>query len=366
MIDFCSIPLTFRHHREADGLSEEMLSKLLNNGGAGGTGGKPTAGQLLAVAAGIGAATALGYGVYRLLKYRAEQRPPTEWHRVGEVSDLWIYPIKSCGAVRMRQFQCSPIGPQLGLLRDRIFMVVKSEDGKFITGRSHPTLVLVQPAFDEQYERMTLSAPGMMDIVVNVKQLLETVPGKFSVWDQPVAAVDCGEEVARWLSRFILSEDFGLRLVYYPLECPTRPVREKNRIHALLTARDSGALHDATSYMLVSEASVADVNSRLEKPVPALQYRANILVKGPGAFEEDNWKWIRIGETVYRNVKPCTRCLFTNVDPETGVSNPAQEPLNTLRKYRLKPGLGSSPVVGMQMGIRTLGSIGLGDTVYVG
>ncbi|XP_052900627.1 mitochondrial amidoxime reducing component 2-like isoform X2 [Anopheles moucheti] len=352
MIDFCSIPLTFRHHRVADGLSEEMLSKLLNNG-SDGAGGKPTIGQLLAVAAGVGVASAIGYGVYRLLKYRAEQQPPAEWRRVGEVSDLWIYPIKSCGAVRVRQFQCSPIGPQLGLLRDRIFMVVKSEDGKFITGRAHPTLVLVQPTFDDQYERMTLSAPGMMDIAVNVKQLLESAPGNYSVWDQPVTAVDCGEEVARWLSRFILSEDFGLRLVYYPLERPTRPVREKNRIHALLTARDSGALHDATSYMLVSEASVADVNTRLERPVPALQFRANILVKGPSAFEEDDWKWIRIGETVYRNVKPCT-------------SNPAQEPLSTLRKYRLKPGLGNSPVVGMQMGIRTLGAIGLGETVYVG
>uniref|UniRef100_A0A182KH34 MOSC domain-containing protein n=1 Tax=Anopheles christyi TaxID=43041 RepID=A0A182KH34_9DIPT len=364
MIDFCSIPLTFRHQRNADGLSDEMLSKLLNNG-ADGT-GKPTAGQLLAIAAGVGVASALGYGVYRLLKYRAEQQPPTEWHRVGEVSDLWIYPIKSCGAVRVRQFQCSPIGPQLGLLRDRIFMVVKSADGKFITGRTHPTLVLVQPAFDAQYEHMTLSAPGMMDIVVNVKQLLEAAPGSAEVWDQPVTAVDCGEEVARWLSRFLLSEDFGLRLAYYPLDRPTRPVREKNRIHRMLTARDSGALHDATSYMLVSEGSVADVNTRLDKPVPALQYRANILVKGPSAFEEDDWKWIRIGDTVYRNVKPCTRCLFTNVDPETGVSSPVQEPLTTLRKYRLKPGLGQSPVVGMQMGIRTLGAIGLGDTVYVG
>uniref|UniRef100_A0A182Q8Y7 MOSC domain-containing protein n=1 Tax=Anopheles farauti TaxID=69004 RepID=A0A182Q8Y7_9DIPT len=345
-------------------MSEEMLSKLLSNE----AGGKPTVGQLLAVAAGVGVVTALGYGAYRFLKYRAEHTPPTEWRRVGEVSDLWIYPIKSCGAVRVRQFQCSDIGPQVGLLRDRIFMVVKSADGAFITGRSHPTLVLVQPTFDAAYERMTLSAPGMMDITVPVSSLLSTTsPGDFSVWDQPVAAIDCGEEVARWLSRFLLSEDFGLRLVYYPLDQPTRPVREKNRIHAMLTARDSGALHDATSYMLLSEASVADVNTRLEKPVPALQYRANILVKGPAAFEEDNWNWIRIGEhTIYRNVKPCTRCLFTNVDPETGVSSPDQEPLSTLRKYRLKPGLGASPVVGMQMGIRTLGSIGLGDAVYVG
>ncbi|KFB41953.1 AGAP000699-PB-like protein [Anopheles sinensis] len=366
MIDFCSIPLTFRHHREADGLTKEMLSKLLDHGGSGGSGTGSTVGKALLVAAGVGLVTATGYGVYRLLKYRAAQQPPTEWRRVGEVSDLWIYPIKSCGAVRVSNFQCSSIGPQVGLLRDRIFMVVKSADGTFITGRSHPTLVLVQPSFDARYELMTLSAPGMLDITINVRQLLAAKPGAASVWDQPVSAVDCGEEAARWLSRFLLSEDFGLRLVFYPHDQPTRPVREKNRIHALLTARDSGALHDATSYMLVSEASVADVNSRLDKPVPALQYRANILVKGPTAFEEDDWTWIRIGETVYRNVKPCTRCLFTNVDPETGVSSPEQEPLNTLRKYRLKPGLGASPVVGMQMGIRTLGSIALGEPVYVG
>ncbi|XP_050085129.1 mitochondrial amidoxime-reducing component 1-like isoform X1 [Anopheles aquasalis] len=365
MIDFCSIPLTFRHHRAADGTSTEMLSELFD--GSSVTGGSVR--RALLVAAGVGLVTASGYVLYRLLQQRCARRPPTEWHRVGEVSDLWIYPIKSCGAVRVGQFDCTEIGPGVGLLRDRIFMVVNSGDGRFITGRSHPTLVLVQPSFDEPgHERMRLSAPGMLDVEVEVRRLLEVGQHESaSVWDQPVTAIDCGEEVARWLSRFLLQEDTGLRLVLYPYDRPTRPVRPKNRIHRMLTARDSGALHDATSYMLLSEASVADVNGRLElPPIQALQYRANILVKGPGAFEEDDWRWIRIGDTVYENVKPCTRCLFTNVDPETGVSSPVQEPLNTLRKYRMKPGLGASPVVGMQMGVRVTGKIAVGEAVYVG
>uniref|UniRef100_A0A1Q3FYU5 Putative mosc domain-containing protein 2 mitochondrial n=1 Tax=Culex tarsalis TaxID=7177 RepID=A0A1Q3FYU5_CULTA len=345
MIDFCSIPFTFKHHVAKD--SPEMMSKLLNESGSG---GDKTLRNVILVAAGVGVAAVTGYGVYKLVKQYLDNTPPKQWRRVGELTDLHVYPIKSCGAIRLSQMDCSVIGPKLGLLRDRIFMVIQT-DGTFITGRSHPRLVLVQPRFDDQYETMTLSAPGMMDIAVDVKRLFSVEPVKASVWGQTVTAVDCGEELARWLSRFLLSEDFGLRLVFYPLANPTRPVREKNLIFVNLTPRDSGALHDATSYMLVSEASVADVNARLEKPCSALQYRPNFVVKGPGAFEEDDWQWIKIGETVYRNVKACTS---------------DGEPLKTLKSYRKKAGLGDSPVVGMQMGIRKEGTVRLGDAVYVG
>ncbi|XP_058840061.1 mitochondrial amidoxime reducing component 2-like [Topomyia yanbarensis] len=150
-------------------------------------------------------------------------------------------------------------------------------------------------------------------------------------------------EYGRWFPD-ILSEDFGWRLVFDPFNYSSREVREKNRFFVNLTSTDSGALHDSTSFMLLSEASVADVNSRLEKPVTALQYRPNFVVKGPAAYEEDNWKWIKIGETIYRNLKPCTRCIFINVDPETGIPSTNSEPLKTLKTYRRQPGLGDDPV----------------------
>ncbi|XP_055616613.1 mitochondrial amidoxime reducing component 2 isoform X2 [Toxorhynchites rutilus septentrionalis] len=268
----------------------------------------PTGGNtrtIVVVAAGVGVATLAGYSIYKLVRKYLENRPPKRWRKVGEITDLNIFPIKSCGAIRMSSIDCTKIGPRVGLLRDRVFMVIKT-DGNFITGRAYPTMVMIKPKFDEQYETMTLAAPGMMDISIDVKRLLAVEPAKASVWGQTVTAVDCGEEVARWLSRFLLSEDFGLRMVFYPLDYPTRVVREVNRIHINLTPRDSGALHDATSFMLLTEASVADVNTKLDKPITALQYRPNFVVKGPGAYEEDDWKWIKIGETIFRNVKACT------------------------------------------------------------
>lgn len=71
-----------------------------------------------------------------------------------------------------------------------------------------------------------------------------------------------------------------------------------------------GSFHDASSFMLLNEASIADLNAKLDHVVPAVQLRPNFLVKGPLAFEEDEWQWIRIGDKVtFRNVKLCTRLV---------------------------------------------------------
>ena len=119
-------------------------------------------------------------------------------------------------------------------------MVVKT-DGCFITARQYPKMVKIQPHFEEENDEvfMKLSAPGMMDIKVDMKRLAETPVGQASVWSQQVKSIDCGEEVARWFSRYILSEDFGLRLMYYPMDYPTRDVRPKNRVFRTAIADDT-------------------------------------------------------------------------------------------------------------------------------
>lgn len=184
-------------------------------------------------------------------------------------------------------------------------MVVRSSTGEFITARTYPPLVQIMPKIEENI--MTLSAPGMIDIQIDFKKLRATPPNKASVWSQSVNVVDAGEDAAQWFSRFILKEDFGLRLVFYYDDKPTREVREKNAIFETAIPDDTGALHDATSFMLINEGSIADLNTKIKKPVTPLQFRPNIVIKGPQAFAEDSWKWVKIGDTVFRNVKPCTR-----------------------------------------------------------
>lgn len=184
-------------------------------------------------------------------------------------------------------------------------MVIKSDSSEFITARAYPSLLLVLPTL--KGDVMTLSAPGMIDIQIDFKKLYSTPSSNASVWSQDVEVIDAGEEAAQWFSRFILKEDFGLRLVFYNKTKPTRDVRPKNKIFETAIPDDTGALHDATSFNLINESSIADLNSKLKKPVTALNFRPNIVIKGPNAYDEDNWKWVKIGETVFRNVKPCTR-----------------------------------------------------------
>lgn len=87
--------------------------------------------------------------------------------------------------------------------------------------------IKVSPSFSDSV--LTLHAPGMMSVSVDLAQL-RGKSFQVAVWGQTVLARDCGEEIARWLSRFLLHEDTGLRLVYYPLDRPMRPVRSKDKV----------------------------------------------------------------------------------------------------------------------------------------
>lgn len=258
-------------------------------------------------------------------------------------------------------------------LATRLFMIM-STVGKFITARAQPRLVLIQPEITGT--TLTLRAPGMLDFHLDIAQLNANATLDTVIWGVPLSgAIDCGEEIARWLSRFIHSEDTGLRLIHYPHAAPTRAVRDADRRRwRAFQPRDTGAMHDTTSYMLMAEASLAELNGRLaaleepQPPVPVLQFRPNLVVKGTRvAFEEDAYRWVRIGDAVVmRNVRPCTRCIFTNIDPETGRRNAAGQPLALLKSYRrVVPDDG--PVLGIHLGMRAGygGSVSVGDAVYV-
>lgn len=241
-------------------------------------------------------------------------------------------------------------------------MVVTSE-GEFVTARKYPKLVLAMPEITGDI--MKLTAPGMSSVEIYFLEMLNRDQTKAVVWGESVNVHDAGEDAALWFSRFILNEDSGLRLVFYPLLKPTRDVREKNKKFETAIPEDTGALHDATSFMLINEHSIEELNSRIENDVTALRFRPNFVIRGATAFAEDNWKWVKIGEVIFKNVKPCTRCGFTNIDPHSGERSLDNEPMKTLKSYRQFENIGESPVMGIHLGIRMQGKIKLNDAVYV-
>jgi uncharacterized protein YcbX len=187
------------------------------------------------------------------------------------------------------------------------------------------------------------------------------------IWSDSVDCIDCGDEAAKWFSKCIMGAETGFRLAFYPSTKPVKNYDETVYLFERADQSDSGSLHEETSFMLMNQASFDDLNTRIEKPTGPLHYRPNFVVKGPQAWDEDNWKWVKIGGTIFKNVMPCVRCISTLVDPVTGTRDPTMESLKTLKTFRLFKNLSkTSPWFGIHLGLRgEPGKVRMGDEVFV-
>ena len=75
----------------------------------------------------------------------------------GSLDGIWVYPIKSCGAIRVSEW---PLGPN-GLLLDREWALV-GDDGHVLTQKTLPQLALVQPRVDLSQSTMQVSRLGIL------------------------------------------------------------------------------------------------------------------------------------------------------------------------------------------------------------
>lgn len=168
-------------------------------------------------------------------------------------------------------------------------------------------MVLIQPKIVGN--QLILSAPNKPDFVLNLDELRKgPVNEKVECFYSKVPGIDAGDQVSNWLSEYITGKPGEFRLIFYPHEFPTKGVAKKDRIYKAYKESDAGTYHDKTSYMLINQGSIDELNTHLDHVVKPLQFRPNIVIKGPGPYAEDNWKWVRVGDNViYRVLKPCTR-----------------------------------------------------------
>lgn len=234
------------------------------------------------------------------------------------VSQLAIYPLKSCAQISLSTAQIDSFGLHL----DRRWMVV-DENGKFLTQRQLSRMCLIKPTLLET--GIMLEAPEMEACRVDTNSLSQS--GRVSVWADQCDVLDCGDKAAKWLSKFLQTK---CRLVYFPQS----EFRQVDLNYA--NQGDGTAFSDGFPFLLLSEASLDDLNRRLmdadKQSIEMRRFRPNIVVSGCEAFAEDSWQRIQIGETILRIVKPCSRCIIPNIDPETGIRG--DEPLQTLKTYR--------------------------------
>ncbi|MHA6493783.1 MOSC domain-containing protein [Pseudomonas borbori] len=239
------------------------------------------------------------------------------------LSGLYRYPLKSGRAEPMPTARLD----QLGLSGDRRWMVVDAQSGRFLTQRLLAPMTQITLQWQTP-DQVLLSAPGMPALTIEVPAADAALRGVI-IWSDSLRVPDAGDDAANWLSDLL---GRPCRLVYQPTE------RARQVDTGYAQVGDQVAFSDGFPLLLIGQASLEDLSSRVGRPLEMLRFRPNLVVAGATPYAEDDWKRIRIGAVEFRVVKGCSRCIITTLDPQTGERSADREPLATLRGYREREG----------------------------
>ncbi|CAN7356785.1 MOSC domain-containing protein [Aquipseudomonas alcaligenes] len=238
------------------------------------------------------------------------------------LSALYRFPMKSAIGERLQRAELDGIG----LAGDRRWMLVDASNGRFLTQRALPQMSQLSALWNAS-GGLTLSTAGRPSLDVALPDPNSDLRGTF-IWKDSMLVPDAGDEAAAWLSEFIGKP---CRLVHVPNE------RARDIPGSLLPEEKVG-FADGFPLLLIGQASLDDLSSRVGRPLEMLRFRPNLVVEGSAPFAEDEWKRIRIGGVEFSVAKGCTRCILTTIDPATGERSPDREPLTTLKTYREREG----------------------------
>jgi uncharacterized protein YcbX len=262
---------------------------------------------------------------------------------VIRISGLFVYPVKSCRGIALEQSDVAATG----LVDDRLWLVV-DRHGVFMTQRDWPALTRVVATV--LAGRLRLTADGMPPLEVaqpDAASLRRTV----TIWRDRCEAVTAGPRAAAWFSEL--------------LGTPCQLVRMPDSTHrqvdpAWAHEGDLVSFADGFPVLLISTASLSELNRRLDRPLPMDRFRPNVVVEGCVPHAEDGWRRISAGGVSFRVVKPCARCVITTIDQITGERG--REPMRTLAGYRR---FGNEVLFGQNLIPDGSGSIRVGDEVVV-
>lgn len=255
---------------------------------------------------------------------------------MGILSGICIYPVKSMRRIELESSEVT----LRGLENDRLW-VVTDADRKALTQRDHHELATFRvEVFGNQLQIRH------RDLGLALFSIPKHTPELVKVWNDEVLAVNAGPMVTQWISKAL---NRPAHLYYMPTD--------SQRQIDLNFGKENEYVSFADGYpiLLANEASCLDLNCL----VPMVRFRANLIVSGFNAWEEERWQRVKIGDMEFRAVKPCARCIVTTIDQETGERN-GTEPLTTLAK---RIDANGKVNFGMNLIPDSTGSVSLGDPV---
>jgi len=263
-----------------------------------------------------------------------------------ELSGIFIYPVKSLRAVAMNEATLA----NGRLVGDRTWLLVNAF-GRFMHMRDYPQMARVEATITRR--GLTVRTDAMPSLEIEPPRSASSNSSEVThvrLWRRSAPVVAVGAHADDWFTRAL---GVACRLMAFVPEATALDVP---------SYETHSSLQDATPFHLTTEESLADLNARMATPIPMNRFRPNIVVRGAAPYAEDRWKTIAIGDTVLRWIKPCTRCVATATDHETG-ERKSREPLATLARYRR---VGSEVAFGHYLVADTWGErLRVGDAVTV-
>ncbi len=267
------------------------------------------------------------------------------------LTDLFVYPIKSLGGIRLAE----AVVEARGLRHDRRWMLIDANTNQFLTQRTDATLALLAVGLEADMlvvHHRTRPELGALRVPLTEPT---TTPINVTIWDDTVAALPVSATADAWFSAAI---NRPARLVYMP-NSARRPVDLERAPRAIVS------FADAYPILAIGEAALEALNQRLtsvgEAPVPMDRFRPNLVFRGGAPHAEDAWGPFRIGEVAFQGVKKCARCVVTTIDQQTALTG--KEPLRTLNTYRRT---GNKVDFGQDVVPLTTGVVRVGEELVVG
>lgn len=257
------------------------------------------------------------------------------------IKSITVYPIKSCAGFSVERWPlCST-----GLLHDREWLL-KSQTGEILTQKKVPEMCLISTYIDLNQEILVVKSPRCRDeLPINIKP--DSYNGgidEIDLYGQRYKVLGYADEVNLWFSKAI-GRPCSL------LQCFSPKFRVcLNKRGDTVKCRDLESRLNFTNeaqFLLVSEESVSDLNSKLSSKadtrkgidgvtvkVNPMRFRPNLVVSGGEPYSEDRWRNLKIGNNCFTSLGGCNRCQMINFTHKDGQVQKSNEPLATLASYR--------------------------------
>ncbi|KAF1318396.1 Molybdenum cofactor sulfurase, partial [Globisporangium splendens] len=285
---------------------------------------------------------------------------------------ITLFPIKSCGGMVVDAW---PVGSR-GLLFDREWAIMDVATNKAFSLKELPELCHIHPVVDLKHQTLTITfqkadgnsddsdtfaLPLHADIASSNRNKDADTSRDLQVCTDACKGRDVGGEVSQWLSARLQRQCALVRVAANHLrdsQASSKSTRRNaQRSDSSPTSEDAVTTEskakigfaNQAQYLLISSASIANFNIALRAVDATLDvnedaFRANFIVDGCAAFEEDTWMRLRIERNIDGDSNcdedgvtfdvsgACSRCAMINIDPKTGAFHRA--PLQALSKYR--------------------------------